>query len=125
MRGLVIAFLIFTFGLSSFAAWEFSASIRGRLMAQFDVLRGRYEVLAVGKPAASRPEFARLLRERYGIELRVVAGCGVTDSLLAYVDGYNTVSASAANRRFGHNVFEEVAIDARRNWKLQQRRAIP
>jgi hypothetical protein len=61
-----------------------------------------------------------LLRERYGIEERVVAGCVVSQSLLAYVQGYNRASMSAANHKFGRDVFQETDADASRNWKRQQ-----
>jgi len=52
------------------------------------------------------------LRERYGIENRVVAGCIVSPPLLAYTEGYNRVSMAAANRKFGHDVFKESVADA-------------
>jgi len=91
-------------------------------MAHLDPVRGRHEVLAFGLAAAWRSEYARLLRKRYGIEMRVVAGCCVKESLVAYVDSYNAVSADAASRKFGHNVFQEIVIDARGNLNVQQRR---
>jgi hypothetical protein len=60
------------------------------------------------------------LRERYGVEERVAAGCVVSESLLAYVGSYNRVSMSAVNRQFGRDVFQESVADASRNWKLKQ-----
>jgi hypothetical protein len=71
--------------------------------------------------AESLPETARLLRQRYGIELRVVAGCIVTKPLVAYVDGYNMVSMAAAGRKFGHDVFETTMRDAGKNWRTRTR----
>jgi len=59
-----------------------------------------------------RPEYTRLLQQRYGIEERMVAGCSVSESLLAYAVGYNTVSVRAANRKFGHDIFKETMADA-------------
>ena len=91
--------------VGGFWGWESSAGIRGQLLARLDVARGHYEILSFGLPVSWRPEYVRLLRERYGIEDRVIAGCVVTESLVAYADGYNTVSISAANRKFGRNVF--------------------
>src|ERR1039458_9994430 len=64
------------------------------------------------RPAPWRSEFVRILRERYGIEDRVVAGCIVSPPLLAYTEGYNRVSMAAANRKFGHDVFKESVADA-------------
>ena len=89
--------------------WSLSASIRGNLAARIDLLRGQYQVLGYGLPSSSRPEYARCLRERYGIEFRTVAGCIVSDSLISYVNGYHSVVADATRRKFGHDVFEEWA----------------
>jgi len=97
--------------------WWVSGGIRGQLVAHFDVARGRYEILTFGLPAPWRSEFARILRDRYGIEQRVVAGCMVTPSLVAYTEGYNQVSMTAANLKFGRNVFKESADDAM--WRMR------
>ena len=113
------AILLTTSAFSGFVGWEAAAPIRGQLAAQYDLMRGYPQVLAFGHPTAWRPEYARLLRERYGIKMEVVAGCGVSESLIAYVEGYNQTTMRAVNRRFGYNVFEEIASDASRNWELQ------
>ena len=97
-----------------------SAEIRGGLVASFDLARGHYEVLGFGLPAPWFSEYTRLLRERYGIEERSVAGCIVYGSLVAYADGYNTVSMRAANYKFGRDVFQESNADARKSWETQQ-----
>src|SRR5262249_44501048 len=100
--------------LMAWATWELSASIRGQVVARIDIARGKYRVLGFGLPPSWQPEYARLLRERYGIEYRPVAGCIVSESLVSYVHGYTLVSMAAANRKFGHDVFEESAEDASR-----------
>ena len=94
-------------------AWWLPASVCGSLVAHFDVARGHYEVQSYGLPASWRPEYARLLRERYGIEHHTVAGCVVTESLVSYVSAYNSVVRAAAKRKFGHDVFPECAADAK------------
>lgn len=104
----------------SVAAWVYTAPSRGRLSARFDVWRGHYRVLAYGLPSPWRPEYAKLLRERYGIEVHTVALCIVSETLRAYADSYNEVSAAAANRRFGHDVFKECAEVANKNWEIQR-----
>jgi hypothetical protein len=124
MRGFVrnhpklTAFLVLASAVAGLVGWELVAPVRGRVAARFDIMRGRYEILSVGLPVVWRPESARLLRERYGIEEQVVAGCIVSPSLLAYVEGYNRVSMNAANRKFGHDVFQENVREASRNWRL-------
>ena len=125
MRGLIrnprnlTPLVVIGSALAGFAGWELAAPIRGQLVARLDVMLGHYKVLHLGLAPAWRPEYARLLRERYGIEERVVAGCVASDTLLAYVEAYNQVSMPAANRKFGHDVFEETAADASMNWKLR------
>jgi len=93
--------------------WPASASVRGRLAADIDVARGKYEVQGYGLPAPWVSEYARLLRERYGVQFRAVAGCTVTKSLVSYVDAYDRVSSTAAKRKFGRDIFRESADEAR------------
>jgi len=97
--------------------WPLSAPVGGRLMAQIDVHRGDYEVLDYGLLAGWSPEYARLLRARYGIKERMVAGCTVSESLVSYVAAYNAVSIAAVKRRLGHDVFNKCAEAARRSWE--------
>lgn len=101
--------------------WAVSGSLRGRIAAHYDIARGHYYLLAYGLPTASRPEYARLLRERYGVEFRAVAGCVVTPTLVDYVDGYDSVSMTAVNRKFGRDVFKETMAEADQSWADKQR----
>jgi hypothetical protein len=100
--------------------WSVSASARGELVARYDISRGHYEVQGFGLPVPWRPEYARLLQERYGIEFRTVALCIVSTELVAYVESYNGVSTAAANRKFGHDIFKEFSEEARKNWEHAQ-----
>jgi hypothetical protein len=98
---------------------EYTAPTRGRLAAHFDVRRGHYVVLTYGLPPEWRPQYAQLLQDRYGIEVRTVALCIVSETLRSYADSYDEVSVAAANHKFGHDVFKECAEVAR------QRIAVP
>lgn len=91
--------------------WWLAAPLRGSLSARIDVAWGHYRLLTYGLPVAWLPEYAVLLKERYGVEVHAVAGCVVSQSLISYVDNYNRVSTAAANRRFGHDVFKECEED--------------
>lgn len=99
--------------------WWATAPLRGRIAAHFDLRRRHYRLLVYGLPPAWRSGYADLLRERYGIEVRAVAYCIVSETLISYVEGYDTVSVAAANRKFGRDVFAECAEDARKNWGKQ------
>jgi hypothetical protein len=99
---------------------EYTAPMRGRLTAHYDVRRGHYVVLAYGLPSPWRSQYAQLLRERYGVEVRSVALCIVSETLRSYADGYDEVSVDDANHKFGHDVFKECAEVARSQWELQR-----
>jgi hypothetical protein len=79
------------------------------MAARFDVRHGHYMVLAYGLPPAWRSEYARLLKERYGIEVHTVAFCIVSEDLRSYADSYDEVSSAAANQKFELDVFKECA----------------
>lgn len=77
--------------LAMLGTWSATASVRGRMAARFDLRRGRYKILSYGLPPLWLPEYARLLKERYGVELHPVAGCIVSKTLFSYVDSYDDV----------------------------------
>jgi hypothetical protein len=81
---------------------------------------GHYKILAYGLPPGWRAEYARLLKEHYGIEMRIVALCIVSETLRSYVDSCDELSAAADNRKFGHDVFKECAEAARTNGERQR-----
>lgn len=58
-------------------------------------------------------EYAALLQQRYGIQLRSVAGCIVTDESAGHLEGYNAVMLPEIRRRFGAGVLERTADEAR------------
>jgi hypothetical protein len=89
--------------------WSATMPTRGRMAARFDIRHGHYVLLTYGLPPVGRPEFARLLKQRYGIEVRAVAFCIVSENLRSYADSYDEVSIAAANQKFGHDVFKESA----------------
>jgi hypothetical protein len=102
-----IALLLLLF--AAVQAWSLSASIRGRFAARIDLRRGHYVFLTYGLEPPERREIARLLRERYGIELRTVAGDIVSKDLISYVSSYNEVMDATITRNFGHDVYKECA----------------
>ena len=100
--------------------WSLAAPSVGRIAAHRDIQRGRYQLLGYGLPSPSRPEYARCLRERYGIQFHAVAGCIVSESLVSYVNAYDSTLEEAARKRFGRNVFSECADEADTKWKAQR-----
>ena len=76
-------------------------------------------MLGYGLPSPSRPEYVRCLRERYSIRFRAVAGCIVSESLVSYVDAYDSAMVEAVNRKVEHDVFKECHEEAQRTWTEQ------
>lgn len=97
-------------------AWDASAVTRGRLLARFDLSRGRYRLLVYGSTPPEREGYARLLKQRYGIEVEKVADCLVSQSLVDYADAYDSVSVTAAKAKFGPDIFDQTWEDAQRSW---------
>ena len=77
-------------------------------------------MLGYGLPVPWRPEYARCLRERYKIEFRPVAGCLVSDSLVSYVNTYDSVIEEAARAKLGRDVVKECADESMLRWKAQR-----
>jgi hypothetical protein len=115
----LVTFCLSSAFLALWCLWPVAAPIRGGLAARFDVKRGQYQLLGYGLPARERPAFARCLQERYAIEFLPVAGCMVSESLVSYVNAYNSVIEKDARHRLGHDVFQECANEALSKWTAQ------
>jgi hypothetical protein len=89
--------------LNPLRAWKyFSAYRTGRAHAERDVAAG---ILAIEESGlgAGTGHSVRLLRERYGIEIRAIAGCIVDENILGHEAGYNAVSEAEIDRRVGRD----------------------
>lgn len=93
--------------------WWFSAYPRGMIGAWADHASGHYEIKTYGYPAPWAWEYRRLVKERYGVEINAEAGCVVTQDLVWYVDGYNSVSRPRIVARHGKDIFAECTTEAR------------
>lgn len=110
------ALVLFGAGLYVALGYEPAPMTRGEFEARIDIAHGRYKELTYGLPVMWFPTYQHLLRERYGVEVHPVAGCVVSDSLIAYIQSYNQVSTAAINKKFGRDVFKESADEASRQW---------
>lgn len=99
--------------------WVPFPGIQGNIEARIDIAHGRFRELGYGLPYRWTPVYKTLLRDRYGVEFNAVAGCIVSKSLEDYVAAYNKVSLSAANLKFGHDIFREVSEEARKDWERE------
>ncbi len=98
---------IFLFLVWSTAGFSPVSTLRGQLAARIDIKRGHYKELAWGMPVSGADKYARLLKERYGIDFHYIAFCTASKSERDYADAYDAVSMEAVRRKFGHEVFKE------------------
>jgi hypothetical protein len=101
--------------LNPLRAWKyFSAYRTGRADAERDVAAGILAIEEFGLGAGTGHS-VRLLRERYGIEIRATAGCIVNEKILGHGAGYNAVSEAEIDRRVGS---DRVAAVRKEGYKL-------
>jgi len=91
--------------------------LAGRAAAQRDIQHGVLATESAGLPAEWSDEYVKLLKSRYGVEDRTVAGCMVDDRILGHMRGYNEVADTEIKRRFGADVFDRTAKDAQALYK--------
>jgi hypothetical protein len=65
-----------------------SASRKGKADARADLATGKLGLETAGLPAPWNGTYARLLRERHGIEVRSVAGCILDGETMQHMDAY-------------------------------------
>lgn len=79
--------------------FPFTGYMRGAVMGCFDVIVGEPKLLVVGMPIVGR-DFGRNIKQRYGVQLRLL-GCVTNTTNDAYVDGYDEVVVAAVKRKYG------------------------
>lgn len=89
----------------------------GRADARRDVARGYFAVEEFGKLPVFYDECVRLAATRYGIHIRVLAGCIIDDDIEGHAKGYNEISHPAIERHFRKDVLSEIAIEVQRRWE--------
>lgn len=88
-----------------------SARRAGEAQAKDDLRKGRLALETYGLPMPE--EYAQILRNRYGIEVRPIAGdTDVTAKVIGHEEGYNKVSEPEIIRRFGNGVIERAAEES-------------
>jgi hypothetical protein len=91
-----------------------SATSKGKADAKSDLAAGKLAIETAGMPAPWRSTYARLLRERHGIEILEVAGCIVDEGTMQHINAYNGVMKAEISRRFGADTLEKTAEEAQR-----------
>lgn len=82
---------------------DVSSYERGRIEARRDVEKGVFILKSFGWLDVPRNPYSDLLTREYGIEF-LDYGCVVTQEFANYVQGYNEVSRTAIEHRFGKGI---------------------
>ena len=96
-----------------------SAYERGRADARADIRAGRLVLEDYGFPRKGQREFADILRQRYGVELRRVASDIIDYTAYGHAFGYNDVSRPEIERRFGVGVIQKAETEAAGHYRAQ------
>jgi hypothetical protein len=107
----------FTHGQTAPAGYSQADYERGRSDAQRDISRGVLVYEFAGLPAPTDDELTRVLRERYSIELRRVAGDEIRIDAISHMVGYNEISLPEIERRFGKGILQKAADEAKANYE--------
>lgn len=94
--------IMFGISLLLILVFFFGAKPVGKMEAEYDLWRGRYEIHGYGYPMFDPPELERL--KPYGVKYRHVAGCVVNGFIMDSVATYNQTMISAIKERFGVDV---------------------
>jgi hypothetical protein len=95
--------------------WKYySAYQTGRSEAKGDVAANILAIEESGLPGPGLAHYVRILRERYQIEVRRVAGCVVDEKIEGHQAGYNDVSEREIDRRVGLGCIEAAREEAAR-----------
>jgi hypothetical protein len=108
--------LPFGMRMTPVSAWKYtSAYLAGRREAKKDVSAGILAIEDAGRLPGYERWDAPILRERFKIEIKTIAGSVVDETSIGHRDGYNDVSCLEIDRRFGWN-----RVDAARDEALQE-----
>jgi hypothetical protein len=108
MNPLLFAMALLFLGATSPAAEE------GRREAHADIRAGRLILRNYGFAAGVVGPYAQLLKERFGVQQRAVAGCVIDAELAAETRAYNDVMKAEIEKRFGAGVLETLRKEAAR-----------
>lgn len=81
------------------------AYLAGRVEATKDIAAGVFVIEEAGFGAGAGAD-AEILKKRYKVELRAIAGCLVDETIMGHLTGYNSVSEPEIYRRFGRDKIE-------------------
>jgi hypothetical protein len=79
---------------------------QGRALAEADIKQGIYRILVYGKPMM-KTKAADYLEKQYKVHHVAIAGCCVSDGIVAGADGYNQAMKAFLSEKFKKDIFKE------------------
>jgi hypothetical protein len=97
-----------------------SAYHKGRADARSELSKGVLAIESFGLPPPWVRLYEKILKERYGIEDRTVAGCMVNDEIIGHAKGFNEVMEREIKKRWPEDVFEQASIEAHKEYQRRE-----
>jgi len=85
----------------------------GKSEAERELAGGKLVMVRCGLPEDWFPEYCRVSRTTYEIEVRVIADCRLTTSLRNYASSYNEVMEKRIKALYGSDVFKKIEAEAK------------
>ena|SRR5436190_3062561 len=89
--------------------------------AQADIANGVLAIEHAGWPMRYDQEYVRLMKQKYGIEVRRVADCVVHEDVEEHMRGYNKVAEAEIERRFGKDCLSQAEHQAQTSYEAKTR----
>jgi hypothetical protein len=89
----------------------------GRKEAQSDIGGGAAKFFLYGKTRSDIAYFSTILKERFGVMVDPLAGCIVSEPLVAFADAYNAEVRQFIAGKFGPTALDEADREASDRWK--------
>lgn len=80
----------------------------GQADARRDLTKGVLALEIYGVPVPGSEHYDLLLRQRYGIQLRLVATCSINQKTFDHATGYDGIMEPEIGRRFGTNIVQSI-----------------
>jgi hypothetical protein len=90
----------------------YRAYIDGKSQARKDIAAGLLVIEESGFMAGGGPD-VDILRERYHVEVRALAQCIVSESIIGHEDGYNSIAGPEIDRRIGRDKIDAAREEGR------------
>jgi TonB-like protein len=98
------------------------SALFGYVTAKNEIVEGRLSLDLWGLPSPWREAYSDLIRARFGVQSRVVAGCVVSHFQLAEWSAHNQVVIREIESRYGHGALAACAADAQLEYQRNFRR---